>query len=39
VQSNLGHKVLTFSLPGQAMWHYLAESTAAKPWEIDDELS
>ena len=35
VQGNLGHKVLTFSIPGQAMWHYLAESTAQKPWEIE----
>ena len=35
LQSHLGHKVLTYSLPGQAMWHYLAESTAQKPWEIE----
>jgi len=36
LQSHLGHKVLTYSLPGQAMWHYLAESTAQKPWEIEE---
>ena len=35
LQSHLGHKVLTYSLPGQAMWHYLAESTAQKPWEVE----
>ncbi len=35
LQSHLSHKVLTYSLPGQAMWHYLAESTAQKPWEVE----
>ena len=36
LQVHLDHKVLTHSLPGQAMWHYLAESTAQKPWEQEE---
>jgi len=35
VQKHMSDKVLTFSMPGLAMWHYRAENTTAKPWEID----
>lgn len=37
VQKHMSDKVLTFSRPGVAMWHYRAENTAIKPWEVDHE--
>ena len=37
VQKHLGHIVHTHAEPGMAMWHYLGSSTAAKPWEVQNE--
>lgn len=36
-QKHLSHIVYTHSEPGMAMWHYLATSTATKPWEVEHE--